>query len=419
MEVSPVVRPRTPMRKIREVLRLTLEEQLSRREVAAATGLPRSTVAEYVKRAERAELTWPLPEELDDVAVEALLFPPPRPASDRRPQPAWGEVATELRRKGVTLELLWHEYRMVHPDGYGYSQFCHLFRAWQAKADVVMRQDHRAGERAFCDFSGMRLPIYDARTGAVGFEAELYVCCLGASSFTYARAVRSQGLADWIGASVHAVEYFGGAPAIWVPDNLRSAVTQADRYEPLVNVTFDEFASHYAMAVIPARPYKPRDKAKVEAAVLMAQRWILAVLRTQRFTSLAAANVAIEECLERLNSRPFKKLPGSRRQLYETLDRPALRPLPAEPYRYGRWKHARAGIDYHVDVDRHYYSVPYQLASSKLLVRIGESSIEVFHRSKRVASLNRTGFAGDSLVWFLRPQTAEISDGSRPRLGLA
>jgi len=213
------------------------------------------------------------------------------------------------------------------PEGYGYSQFCHLFRAWQAKADVVMRQDHRAGEKAFCDFSGLRLPIYDTRSGALAFEAELYVCCLGASSFTYAEAVRTQGLADWIGASVHAVEYFGGAPAIWVPDNLRSAVTSANRYEPLVNVTFDEFAAHYGMAVIPARPYKPRDKAKVEAAVLMAERWILAVLRKQRFTSLAEANAAIELCLERLNDKPFKKLPGSRRSLHETLDRPALRPL--------------------------------------------------------------------------------------------
>ena len=373
---------------------LTLSEHLSRREVEAATGLPRSTVSEYVKRAERAGLTWPLPQELDDGALEALLFPPPRPASDRRPQPAWGEVAKELRRKGVTLELLWHEYREVHPDGYGYSQFCHLFRAWQAKTDVVMRQDHRAGEKAFCDFSGLRLPIYDARTAAVAFDAELYVCCLGASSFTYAEAVRSQGLADWIGASVHAVEYFGGAPAIWVPDNLRSAVTTANRYEPLVNVTFDEFAAHYAMAVIPARPYKPRDKAKVEAAVLMAQRWILAVLRTQRFTSLAAANAAIAECLERLNDKPFKKLAGSRRSLYEALDRPALRPLPHDPYRYGRFKHARAGIDYHVEVERHYYSVPYQLATRQLLVRIGESSVEVFSQSKRVASHLRSHSPG-------------------------
>ena len=286
------------MRKIREVLRLTLVEGLSLRDVAAATGLPRSTVAEYVKRADRAGLSWPLPEEHDDGSLESLLFPPPRPSNSRRPQPSWGEVAKELRRKGVTLELLWPEYRQLHPDGYGYSQFCHLFRAWQAKTDVVMRQDHRAGEKAFCDFSGLRLPIYDQMSGVVAFQAELYVCCLGASSFTFAEAVRTQGLPDWIGASVHAVEYFGGAPAIWVPDNLRAAVTSANRYEPLINVTFDEFAAHYDMAVIPTRPYKPRDKAKVEAAVLMAERWILAVLRKQRFTSLAEANAAIAECLE-------------------------------------------------------------------------------------------------------------------------
>jgi transposase len=248
----------------------------------------------------------------------------------------------------VTLQLLWIEYREIHPDGLGYSQFCNLYVAWRKTVDVVMRQHHRAGEKMFVDFPGATIPIYDRASGQVAFEAELFVACLGASSYTYAEAVRSQELLHWVSGHVHALEFFGGPPEISVSDNLRSAVTRADRYEPDVNLTYQEFADHYSMAVIPTRPRKPRDKAKAEAAVLMAERWIIAVLRNRRFSSPAEANLAVAGCLEDLNARPFKKMEGSRKELFFALDRPALRPLPQQRYQLGYWRKVRVNIDYHL-----------------------------------------------------------------------
>ncbi len=379
-------RPRTAMRKIRDILRLTHGEHLSRRQVSASTGIPVATLSEHLGRAKAAGLSWPLPDDMDDAALEAMLFPPVAPSSVRRPLPDWGHVHTELKRKGVTLQLLWLEYREVHPGGLGYSQFCNLYLAWRKKVDVVMRQHHRAGEKMFVDFPGMRIPIYDPDTGARVFEAELFVACLGASSYTYAEALRSQELVHWVAGNVHALEFFGGAPEICVPDNLRSAVTRASRYEPDINATYQEFAEHYSMAIVPARPYKPRDKAKAEAAVLMAERWIIAVLRNRRFTSLAQANVAIAHCLESINARPFKKMDGSRKELFLALDHPALRPLPPVRYGFATWKKAKVNIDYHVEIDKHYYSVPYQLARSEVYTRVADSTVEVFYKSRRVAS---------------------------------
>jgi transposase len=381
-----VPRPRIAMRKIRDVLRLSFGERLSRRQISASLGIPLSTLADCLGRAKLAGLSWPLPDEFDDAALERALFPPTAPSSVTRPLPDWSYIHTELRKKAVTLQLLWIEYREQHPEGLGYSQFCNLYAAWRKKVDVVMRQHHRAGEKMFVDFSGMTIPIYDRQSGAVRFESELFVSALGASSYLYAEAVRSQELLYWVNAHIHALEFYGGCPEISVPDNLRSAVTKAHRYEPDVNATYQEMAAHYDMAIIPTRPYKPRDKAKAEAAVLLAERWIIARLRRQRFYSLAEANLAISECTEVINAKPFKKMDGSRTELFETLDRPALRPLPADRYEFAIWKKVTVNIDYHVEFDKHYYSVPYQLAGAQVWLRISAATVEVLFSSRRVAS---------------------------------
>jgi transposase len=380
-------RPRLAMRKVRDILRLALGEGFSRRQVGVSLGIPHTTVADHLRRAEEAGLSWPLPEDLDDKALEALLFPRGPALAKVRPQPDFGHIHKELRRPGVTLMLLWFEYRESHPDGYAYSQFCHHYRLFQRHLDVVMRQEHRAGEKCFVDFPGQRLPIYDRRSAEVAMQAELFVAVLGASNYLFAQAVASQALPHWISAHVAAFEYFGVLPRIVVCDNLRSGVTKAHRYEPEVNATYQEMAAHYKVAIIPTRSYKPRDKAKVEAGVLLAERWILARLRNRRFYSLGEANVAIAELVEVINDRPFKKLDGSRRSLFEELERPVMRPLPATRYDVAAWKlGVKVNIDYHVDVDGHYYSVPYQLVGQRVDVRLAEGTVEAFHSHRRVAS---------------------------------
>jgi len=386
------------MRKVRDVLRLSLCEGLSLRQVAAALQVPFTTVADHVRRAKAAGLSWPLPDGLDDDALEALLFAAAAPPAERRPMPDWEKVHVELRRPQVTLMLLWLEYRETFADGYAYSQFCALYRQWRAHVDVVMRQEHKAGEKCFVDFPGRQVPIYDEATGEVAFGAELFVAVLGASSYLFAEALRSQELLHWVTGHCQAFEFFGGCPAIVVCDNLRSAVTRPHRYEPDVNATYSEMAAHYGVAIIPARSYKPRDKAKVEAGVLLAERWIMARLRNERFESLGEANIEIRRLVDWVNDRPFKKLAGSRRSLFEQLDRPALRPLPAERYQFATWRQARVNIDYHIEVraDRHYYSVPYHLAGQVVDVRLAAATVEVFHRHRRVASHVRKFSAGYS-----------------------
>lgn len=383
-------RPRIAMRKIREVLRLALGEELSRRQVSAASGVPLTTVNDYLRRAAAADLKWPLPGDLDDAGLEALLYPPVVPSVVTRPVPDWGRVHKELRRKSVTLQLLWLEYREAHPDGYGYSQFANLYRAWRGQVDVTMRQSHKAGEKLFVDFPGETVPVHDRCTGEVALRAELFVAVLGASNWLYAEAFPSQELLYWVTAHVHCFEAMAGCPAIVVCDNLRSAVTRPHRYEPDVNATFAEMAAHYGIAVIPARAYKPRDKAKAESGVLIAERWIIARLRDRRFYSLAEANAAIAACAAEINARPFQKLDGSRQSLFEQVERLALRPLPATRYEFATWRKARVNIDYHVAVDRHYYSVPYQLARQQVDVRLSAATVEIFHHSRRVASHRRS-----------------------------
>jgi len=373
------------MRKIREILRLKWEAGLSHRAIAQACGVGLGTITEYLGRAKVAGLRWPLPAELDDGALEALLFQAPGGEPSARPLPAMSWIHKELKRPGVTLSLLWQEYLAAHPDGYHYSQFCERYRRWSQALQPSMRQVHVAGEKVFVDFSGKRPEIVDQRSGEVR-AVELFVGVLGASSYTYAEACPSQELASWVGAHVRMNEFFGGSAAIFVPDNLKSGVTRPCRYEPLINRTYDELAEHYAAVVIPARVRRPKDKAKAEAGVLLVQRWILARLRNQTFFSIGALNAAIRELLVEINSRPLRDLDASRRELFEALDRPALKPLPATRYEMGEWKTSRLNIDYHVAVAGNYYSVPYQLMRQDVDVRITHSTVEVFHKSRRVAS---------------------------------
>ncbi len=392
-------RPHIAMRKIRDVLRLSFQEGLSRRQVAHAVQLPTTTVVHYVKRAAAAGLTWPLPEELDDAGLEARLFVSAAPPATR-PVPDWQKIRLELCNKGVTLMLLWHEYRETHPDGYGYSQFCEHYRRWARHLDAVMRQHHVAGEKMFVDFPGMTIPIFDPRSGEKALDAELFVAVLGCSSYLYAEAFPSQKLIWWVTAHVHALNFYGGAPAICVCDNLRAGVTRPHRYEPDVNATFAEMAAHYSMAVMPTRSYKPRDKAKAESGVLIAERWIIARLRKERFTSLAEANVRIRELLAWINDRPFKKIDGSRRSLFQSLDAPALRPLPSTPYEFADFRKAKVNVDYHIEYrpDRHYYSVPHRLIGERVTVRITARVVEIFFANRRVASHvreARPGFTTD------------------------
>jgi len=384
-------RPRIDMRKIREVLRLALGEELSRRQVSAASGVPLTTVNDYLRRAAAAGVKWPLPDDLDDGGLEVMLYPALAPPEAVRPVPDWARVHKEMRRKGVTLQLLWMEYREAYPgDGYGYSQFASLYRAWRGRIDVSMRQNHKAGEKLFVDFPGDTVPVWDVRTGEISMRAELFVAVLGASNWIYAEAFPSQELLYWVTAHVHCFEAMGGCPQIVVCDNLRSGVTRSNRYEPDVNATFTEMAAHYGVAVMPARAYKPKDKSKAESGVLICERWIMARLRNRRFFSLAEANEAIAGCLAEINARPFQMLDGCRQELFEQVDSPALRPLPATRYEFATWRKARVNIDYHIVAGRHYYSVPYQLARQQVDVRLSAATVEIFRNSARVASHPRS-----------------------------
>ena len=387
-------RERIPMRKIKEVLRLMWSCGLSRRAIAKSCSVARSTVDEYVTRAASAGLSWPLPEGLDDTALEQLLYPPTTtPEVSSRPTPDWHALHQELSRRDVTLMLLWHEYKAQNPTGYQYSQFCERYKSYAGTIDLSMRQPHRAGEKMFVDYCGRTVPVIEASTGEVR-EAQIFVAVLGASNFTYAEATWTQGLADWIGSHVRSLTFFGGVPEIIVPDNLKSGVLKTCRYEPELNPTYQDMASHYSVAVVPARVRKPKDKAKVEVAVQIVQRYILAALRNRTFFSLASLNAAIRELLEKLNNRPFKKLPGTRASRFLELDKPALRPLPAVPYQFAQWKKARVAPDYHIELSGHYYSVPYQLVGRELDIRATESTVEGFHKGTRIASHVRSNAKG-------------------------
>lgn len=380
---------RLSMRKIEEVLRLHHEGGRTNREIAQSVRASPTTVGEYLRRARLAGLAWPLPQGMTELALEAALFPVPANAHVKRPEPDWAAVHREMGRKGVTLDLLWQEYRERHPDGYQYSAFCDHYRAYAQSLPVTLRQSHAPGERLFVDYSGQTVPVIDPATGEIR-QAQIFVAVLGASNYTYVEATWSQGLADWTSSHVRCFEFLGGVPQLVVPDNLRSGVTAPNFYDPAINPTYQELARHYGIAILPARVRKPRDKAKVEAGVLLAQRWILARLRHQRFFSLEEVNRAIRPLLAELNARPFRKLPGSRQSVFVSVDRPALKPLRAERYEFAEWKIATVGIDYHVEAAGHYYSVPYRHARQKVDVRLTTGTVEIFQKGERIASHPRS-----------------------------
>lgn len=379
------------MRKIKEVLRLHALG-LSQRQIARSCAVGQATVSEYLKAAETAGVKWSEIAHWDDDRLCQAVAPARKaPESHHRlPEPDYAAIHRELQtNKHVTLQLLWEEYREQQPDGYRYSRFCDLFRKWIKCQDLVLRQEHRAGERIFVDYAGPTVPIHNQASGEL-WQAAIFVAVLGASSYTYAEATPTQGLADWIGAHMRTFEYLGGAPEIVTPDNLKSGVSKACRYEPGVNRTYEEMAAHYGVAVVPARPAKARDKAKAEAGVQVVERWILAALRKRQFFSLAELNQAIAGLLIRLNERPFRKREGCRRSVFEQVDKPALRPLPVDRYQYGDWETHRVGIDYHVAFDHHWYSVPYQLVQQEVEVRATAATVEIFHHGIRVASHARS-----------------------------
>ena len=387
----------TEMRHVREILRLKAEgasDQLT----ARCVGLARSTVRATCERATAAGLAWPLDEGLTDEALAALLFAQPGKATARgvrrKPEPDWAAIHLDLKRPHMTKALVWQEYREANPDGYGYSRFCELLGAFAEKLAPTMRQAHRAGEKMFVDFAGATIPILiDARTGQT-HQAQIFVACLGASSFTYVEATWGQTAADWVCAQANALAAFGGAPQIIVPDNPKSTIAKACFYEPALNRTYADFAAYHGVAVIPARVRKTRDKAKVESGVQVAQRWIVARLRNQRFTSLAELNAAIAPLVDALNQRIMRRLNTSRAALFETVEKPALKPLPREPYVYAEWKIRRVGLDYHVDVEKHFYSVPYRYLREEVDVRIAARTVEIFRKGERIAAHLRQATCG-------------------------
>ena len=377
------------MRKIREVLRLKLELKLSDRLVGRSVNIARSTVQDYVSRAQHAGLTWPLPPDLDDLQLEQLLFEKPdQVASKPDHLPDWDAVDREMRRKGVTRQLLWEEYRQQHPDGLKYATFNDHYRRWKAASGLTMRQTHRAGEKLFVDYAGLTVQITDARNGNVS-PGQVFVATLGASDYTYVEVTRTQGIQDWIAAHIRALNFFGGVPEVIVPDNLKAGVQHASRYEPELNRTYQEFAQHYDVAVIPTRVRKPRDKALVEVHVQIVERRILAPLRDRVFFSVSEANEVIWELLRDLNHQPFQKRPGSRRSEFEALDQPVLRPLPSQPFEMAEWKQAVVGLDYHVVVQGHAYSVPHQHAKTRVDVRMTPQLVEIYRTGQRIAVHHR------------------------------
>ena len=408
---------RLSMRKIIEVLRLHHEGGRSHREIARLVRTSPTTVGEILRRAKQCGLSYPLPAGLSEMALEARLYPPAAPSSRSRPEPDWPAVHRELRRKGVTLDLLWQEHKTEHPEGYRYSGFCAHYRQWVGRLSVSLRQTHAPGEKLFVDYAGPTVPVTDPMTGEIR-QAAIFVAVLGASNYTYCEATWSQSLPDWIGSHVRALERLGGVPALLVPDNLKSGVTTACFYDPELNPTYRDMATHYGTAVLPARPYRPKDKAKVEGGVLLVERWVLARLRHQRFFSLCDLNRSIADLMAALNSRPFKKLPGCRQSAFAELDRPALRSLPATRYEFAEWKVLKVGIDYHVELVGHYYSVPYRFAREKVDSRLTASTVELFHRGTRIASHARNDARGrhTTVDAHMTPAHQAVQGWNAPRL---
>lgn len=375
---------RVDMRKIKEILRLYHEHKLSRRKIAQSCKISTTTVTDYLSRTQALGVTWPIPDNLSDQDLEELLYPKSKSPLTEGEQPNWEQLSKDLQKKHVTRKLLWEEYLENQPDGLGYSQFCELFRRWaKSKKEVSMRIEHKAGEKLFIDYAGQTIPIH---TDEGVLDAQIFLATLGASSFTFCEATWTQGKKDWLSSHVRAFKFFGGLAEILVPDNLKSGVTKACYYEPDLNESYNDLANHYGIVIIPARKQKPKDKAKVENAVRVAGMWILARLRNEKFFSLDALNARIKELLYALNTKPFQKLAGCRQSVFEEVDKPALKPLPEEHYEYADIKMARVNIDYHIEFEGHYYSVPYKYSKEQVKLRITQKTIEIFHSNKRIAS---------------------------------
>lgn len=377
-----MARRRISMRKIKEVLRLVHSLKLSQTQTAKICNTSRSTVQEYLMRANAAGIKWPIDSGISDAELEAKLYSETKPKN--KDVLDFEYLITELKRPNVTKQLLWEEYKQDNPDGYQYTRFCMLINDYLKTKNYSMRQIHKAGEKTFLDF-GDGLNLVDPKTGEIS-KTQLFVSTWGASNYTYCEAALNQNLATWIQLNKNAFEYFGCVSKASIPDNLKSGVTRACRYEPDINPTYAEFAAHYNTVIYPARPAKPKDKAKVEVSVLIAKRWILAKLRNHIFTSLHDMNKKIAELLEIFNSRKMKKIGKSRRELFEELDKPHALPLPEMPYEFADWKHAKVGINYHIEYDKHFYSTPYTFIGKKLDVKATVNIIEIFYKGNRIAS---------------------------------
>jgi transposase len=380
---------RKSVRKIKETIRLH-EAGFNKKQIARLVLITRKTARKYIEKAESTGLSYAVMGRMTPKQIYTRLFPV-RPEDELRskPKPDWQIIYTEMKRKGMTLQLLWEEYIAIHPEGYRYSQFCHHYRQWKRKVDVSMRQDHKAGEKLFVDFAGQTVPVTNPATGQVR-QAQIFIAVLGASNYTYAEATWTQALPDWIQCHVNAFSYLGGVTELVVPDNTKVGISKACRYEPDLNPTYHDFALHYGVAIMPTRVRRPKDKAKAENAVLVVERWILAALRNHTFFSLAELNERIRELLEKLNTRPFKKLEGSRKSHFEALDKPVLRPLPETAYEYAEWKKAAVNIDYHVEADSHYYSVPYKYRGEKVEIRLTSKTVSVYKDGCRISSHARS-----------------------------
>jgi transposase len=377
------------MRKIREVLRLTYEHKLSVRQVSRATGVGKTAVGEFVARARVIGITWPIPAEISDAELEARLFTPPSFHESTRPVPDWAKVHQELKRRGVTLMILWEEYHGTVANGHGYSRYCQLYREWKRCLAATMRQTHLAGDKLFVDWAGDKVPIIDELTGEV-HEASIFVAVMGASSYSYSEARWTETLPDWIGAHVNTLHFLGGVMKAAVPDNLKTGITKPSRYEPGINRTYQELADYYGFVVLPTRIKKPRDKAKVENAVRTVSRYLLGKLRNHRFFSLAELNVAVRDCVTVINAKVMKRLNKSRNELFATIDKPVLKELPVERYIYAEWKRCTVAPDYHIEVDLHYYSVSFRLLRESIDARYTDKTVELFHKGVRVASHTRS-----------------------------
>lgn len=394
---------RLAMRDIKEIFRLRFNLKLSQRQVAKATGFGKTTVKEYESRALAAGLTSM--EQIESLTPSALytklgfkqniVTPNHTPeSSNEKVVPDWNLIREELSKKHMTLSLLWTEYKEEHPaNSYQYSQFCFLYQQWMKKLSVVMRQEHKSGEKIFVDYAGTTFNIVDRETGELR-SAQVFVGVLGASSYVFAEATWTQGLPDWLMSHRRMLEFFGGVSEIIVPDNLKSGISFPDRYEAKVNASYREFAEHYGTCIIAARVRKPKDKAKAEVSVQVITRWITMALRKQTFYSLDDLNQAIQERLKRVNEKKMRHLGKSRKELFDQLDKPALKPLPAKPYEYGEWKKVRVNVDYHVAYEKSFYSVPYQLVGKELWVRASANHIEIFENLLRICSHRRTHLAG-------------------------